>query len=542
MSSSGLPNGFVDTIRAPLFSTHESGVHLTYEWRVEQLNTLYRMIRDRRQVFVEALAKDLGRYPTESVCAEIIPIETEVQYMLQHLKGWMKPEYVSTPLLMFPARAWIESKPLQPPGVLIVGPFNYPLQLCLKPLAGVLAGGNPCVIKPSEMTPNTAKALHECIREYFDPSVVQVVLGAIPETEALLAQPWAKVLFTGSARVGKIVAEACARTLTPCILECGGKSATVVDETVSVSQIQNVADRIVFAKFFNSGQVCIAPDTLFVHDIHVETLVKALKRSIEAQFGKDPQAGEMARIVGPQSAQRLVDIITELEQDVRHNNSKLLLGGSELSDAQQRYVAPTLVLNPSSSSRVMTEEIFGPILPICSFSHCDEAIKRIQELSNVTGIPLFLYVFTKSNQVFQKFTQKCQSGGAVRNDVLIQLANPELPLGGLGNSGYGRYFGKYSFDAFTHKYPVTYRPLGSIWDFGNLRCHPYQGWKSKLLEDFLLYLPKVPASLPPSRMLLLCLFPIAFVSFQNTVGEHPWSWKSILATQLERAANALRNS
>jgi aldehyde dehydrogenase (NAD+) len=151
MSSSKLPNEYSDKIQAPLFSTHASGANQTYEWRVEQLTKLYRMMRDRRQVFLQALAEDLGRYSTESVCAEIIPIEAEVQLMLKHLKGWMKPEYVSTPMLMFPARAWIESKPLQPPGVLIIGPFNYPLQLCLKPLAGVLAGGNPCVIKPRYM-------------------------------------------------------------------------------------------------------------------------------------------------------------------------------------------------------------------------------------------------------------------------------------------------------------------------------------------------------------------------------------------------------
>lgn len=148
MPSSNANEDFVEAIRKPLFATHESGVNLSYEWRVEQLNILYKMTREKRQVFAEALTKDLGRYPTESIVSDIIPIETEVQYMLQHLKGWMKPDYVSTPLFMFPARAWIESKPLQPPGVLIIGPFNYPLQLCLKPLAGVLAGGNPCVLKP----------------------------------------------------------------------------------------------------------------------------------------------------------------------------------------------------------------------------------------------------------------------------------------------------------------------------------------------------------------------------------------------------------
>lgn len=396
----------------------------------------------------------------------------------------------------------------------------------------------------SELTPHTAKAIYDCVHEYFDPSVVQVVLGAIPETEALLAKPWAKVLFTGSTRVGKLVAQACAQTLTPCILECGGKSATVVDETVPASQIQNVADRIVFAKFLNSGQVCVAPDTLFVHEKHLDALGGALIESIESQLGKDPQNGEMARIVNSQNAQRLVDMLKEMEQDATTKSTnqklKILCGGSKACDVQQRYVAPTLILNPPEESRVMTEEIFGPILPIRTFSHYNDAVKSIQQLNSTTGIPLFLYVFTTSDAVFRQFTDKCRSGGAVRNDVLIQLANPEQPLGGLGNSGFGQYFGKHSYDAFTHKYPVTYRPLGAMWDFGNIRCHPYQGWKGKVLEDFLMYLPKVPSFLSPSRLIVLGIS-FAAISTSHSIFElsqfQPW-----VATQLEKAAEALRNS
>jgi acyl-CoA reductase-like NAD-dependent aldehyde dehydrogenase len=240
----------------------------------------------------------------------------------------------------------------------------------------------------SESTPNTAKALYSCVREYFHPSAVQVVLGSVLETEALLAKPWAKVLFTGSGRVGRLVALACAQTLTPCILECGGKSAVVVDETVPTSKLQNVADRIVFAKLFNAEQVCVAPDTLFVHEKYITALAAALLRSIEAQFGKDPQAGEMARIVNQDGAQRLVEILKEVEEckgstasqnrpdDGQLEDTKIFFGGSEACDSQQRYVSPSLVLNPLPSRRMMKEEIFGPILPICTFSNRGEALQR----------------------------------------------------------------------------------------------------------------------------------------------------------------------
>ncbi|KAL3902617.1 MAG: hypothetical protein SGILL_010764, partial [Bacillariaceae sp.] len=469
-------------------------------------------------------------------------------------------------------KAWVESKPLQPPGVLIIGPSNYPLQLVLKPLAGV--GGmmfrhsmkdclpvkstlsilefvSPYLAKfqwNSELTPNVANALEECIRQYFDPSVVKVVLGAVPETKALLSTQWAKVLFTGSERVGKLVAQACAETLTPCILECGGKSATVVDETVPTSQLQNVADRIVFAKFFNSGQVCIAPDTMFVHESHAISMKDALLRAMDEQLGKDPQSGEMARIVNKPNAQRLVDIIKEEEFHASTFNSdtpdrtEIVVGGSKASDVDQRYVAPTLVLNPSPSGRLVKEEVFGPILPIRTFASRDEALETIQAMNKTAGIPLFLYVFTTKDRVFRTYTEKCRSGGAVRNDVLIQLANTEQPLGGLGSSGYGRYFGKYSYDAFTHKYPVTYRPLGSVWDFGNLRCHPYAGWKSKVLEDYLLYLPKVPSFLTPSRLLLIPLIIFMLFKLPSISTMIPPSVKLWLASALEDMARMLRDS
>lgn len=494
----------VEKLQAPMFATHKSGINRSYEWRKSQLKTLHKMIVERRDTFREALCLDLGRDRTEAIYTDIIPVESEIAHMLDHLKGWMEPEYVATPGFMFPASARVERRPLQAPGVLIIGPSNYPLSLCLRPLAGVLAGGNPAVMKPSELTSHTANALARVVPEYFDPGVVQVVLGDIPETTALLSVPWAKVVFTGSERVGRVVAQACAATLTPCLLELGGKSVVVVDETVSPSHVQNVADRVIFAKCLNAGQVCVAPDTLLVHESHVATLTEALVRAVERQFGEDPQKGELPRIVNARNAQRLFELIQQVEEtpamtqtaslDTNYQQTTILSGGTKACDVSNRFIAPTIVLNPPKSCRLLTEEIFGPILPVIPFSSRQGAIQWIQTLGTATGIPLFLYVFTPKETIFQQFTDACPSGGAVRNDMIVQLINFEQPFGGVGASGNGRYFGRYSFEAFTHLFPVTQRALGSLWDWNNLRCHPYAGWKSKVMEGYVMYLPKVPAA------------------------------------------------
>lgn len=389
----------VEKLQAPMFATHKSGINRSYEWRKSQLKTLHKMIVERRDTFREALCLDLGRDRTEAIYTDIIPVESEIAYMLDHLKGWMEPEYVATPGFMFPASARVERRPLQAPGVLIIGPSNYPLSLCLRPLAGVLAGGNPAVMKPSELTSHTANALARVVPEYFDPGVVQVVLGDIPETTALLSVPWAKVVFTGSERVGRVVAQACAATLTPCLLELGGKSVVVVDETVSPSHVQNVADRVIFAKCLNAGQVCVAPDTLLVHESHVATLTEALVRAVERQFGEDPQKGELPRIVNARNAQRLFELIQQVEEtpamtqtaslDTNYQQTTILSGGTKACDVSNRFIAPTIVLNPPKSCRLLTEEIFGPILPVIPFSSRQGAIQWIQTLGTATASPSF---------------------------------------------------------------------------------------------------------------------------------------------------------
>ena len=519
----------VDKLQAPMKATHASGVNLTYEWRVEQLQKLYQMLISEREVMREAMFLDLGRDPMEAICCETKQVEREVLYALKSLKGWMKPQLVGSPAVMIPAISKVERKPLNSPGVLIISPYNYPLQLCLRPLVGVLAGGNPSVIKPSEIATNCSRVMKQMIEKYFDPGVVQVVLGDVPVTTALLEKPWAKVLFTGSCRVGSIVAQACGKTLTPTILELGGKTPVVVDESVSPSGLQSISNRIIFGKLINAGQTCISPDTLFVHESHCKALTKALVASIETQFGKDQKKGELGRIVNRQQTKRLIDLIRDAEEAP---GSTIIHGGSKSCDVDTRYICPSLILNPPSGCRIMREEIFGPILPIITFTSRDEAIQRIQDMD---GEPLQLYVFTESESIYTEYTNRCRSAASVRNDCMIQANSVHLPFGGLGSSGYGCYYGKYSFDAFTHCFPTVSRPIGSIWDLNGLRYHPYAGFKGKLIEEYAMDLPDI--AVLHTRKLLMGMLLIGLAAIFPSIS---LCLKTSMADFLEVLAKILR--
>jgi acyl-CoA reductase-like NAD-dependent aldehyde dehydrogenase len=446
-----------------MVATHRSLENRTYEWRVRQLKNLQAMLEENKHIFQAAVAKDLGRHPTEAVVAEVQPCESEIKYMLHNLKRFMQPEAVPSPAVLFPCSASVETVPLPSPGVLIIGPSNYPLNLVIRPLVGVLAGGNPAVIKPSELTPHTSGALAEIVPRYFDAKVLQIVLGGVAETSALLEKPWGKVLFTGSERVGKVVARACAETLTPCVLELGGKCCAVVDESVPTSKLSNVADRLVFSKCFNAGQTCVAPDTLLVHESHVADFCTALKQSVQNQFGIDPQkGGEYPRIVTTANAKRLVDLLREVEelsssstspQDEKTNKlkTKVILGGSKECDIDDRYIAPTVVVNPPMGSRIIQEEIFGPIFPIVPYSTREEAIHTIQNIG--PGIPLYLYVFCTDDDVFRTYTDQCPSGGAVRNG---EFQRPILSIIDISTEQFS------CFTYLTHPNPYLHKCFGKI--------------------------------------------------------------------------------
>jgi acyl-CoA reductase-like NAD-dependent aldehyde dehydrogenase len=497
--NSHVPGGALDveSLQAKMRSIHESRVNLSYEWRMKQLKLLLRLVQENTEELRCALAKDLGREGTEAICIETKPLENDIKYTMKNLKKWMKPQAVPSPAVMIPAFSYLESKPLNSPGVLIIGPFNYPVRLVLQPLLGALAGGNPAVVKPSENVPNVAVLLKNLLEQYYtEPGVVQVVMGGAPETTALLEKRWGKVFFTGSERVGRIVQKACAETMSPTILELGGKCPVVVDENVPSSTIDNVARRIVFGKCINAGQTCVAPDIVYVHKSHATALCEAMVRSIEEQFGTNPETGELARIVNTEGAQRVVNLI----EDAEKLGGKVICGGSKVCNAKNKYICPTIILDPPKEAKILNQEVFSPIMAIVPFSTREEGIQLVQ---NLPGEPLHLYIFTSTSSVFQEYTDKCTASGAFRNDIMLQAASHHLPFGGIGTSGNGNYYGKFSFDSFTHTYPVAYRPLRSLNLLETLRCHPFGGLKGKLLEKVIFSIPDIPVL--HTRRVLFCV-------------------------------------
>lgn len=519
----------VESMQSNMMEIHDSGVNLTYEWRLKQLKLLHRLVKENTEDFRRALAMDLGREGTEAVCIETKPLAKDIEYTIYNLRSWMKPQPVPSPMVMIPALSYLERKPLCSPGVLIIGPFNYPVRLILQPLLGALAAGNPAVVKPSEHSPNVANLLKKLLEQYYTESgVVQVVLGGPSETTALLEKRWGKVFFTGSMRVGKIVQRACAETMTPTIMELGGKCPAVIDETVAKSAIETAATRIVFAKCLNSGQTCIAPDTLFVHENHVPAMCSALQRAIEMQFGKNPKTGELSRIINTSNTKRIIGLL----EDAEKLGTKVICGGSKLCDTDTKYVAPTFLLDPPKEAKILEEEVFGPAMAIIPFSSREEGIRRIRDLP---GEPLQLYVFTPNSTVFKEYTDKCKASGAFRNDVIMQGSSHHLPLGGIGTSGHGNYVGKYSFDAFTHIYAVAHRPLMNLYFLDTIRCHPFRGIKGRLLETLGFLPPDVPVL--HSHKLLFCIGAATFLYASPNVTNYV---KEGVVFLLEKALSALK--
>jgi acyl-CoA reductase-like NAD-dependent aldehyde dehydrogenase len=429
-------------------------------------------------------------------------LEQDIDYFIGNLKKLMAAKHVPSPGLCMPAFSTITPRPKTGPACLVIGPSNYPLSLSLQPVAGSLAAGNPTVLKPSELASATSALMHRLVTEYFDPSVFCVVLGGVPETTALLQESWGLILFTGSERVGKVVAEAAAKTLTPTVLELGGKCPCYVDETAP-NDLRAVANRIIWAKTLNAGQTCAAVDTLIVHESIVDRLLPELLKTLEIQFGSDPAQGELGRMSTSQHAARHVEMIQEVEKAVLSSSNgtsngagggtnrgcKIILGSSKECDARSGYVCPTIVVNPPRDCRLLKEEIFGPILPIITVKSREEAIQLMRDMP---GTPLCLYVFTKSARVFDEITQKCPSGSTMRNDALVHLTSSFFSFGGLGSSGYGGYHGKHSFDTFSHQHMCMYRPCLPGMDFFMARYHPFGNIKGVILEKVLFKVPATP--------------------------------------------------
>ncbi|WP_413470808.1 aldehyde dehydrogenase [Staphylococcus sp. Marseille-Q1834] len=442
------------------FKTHKTK---DVKFRKQQLKQLSKSIKNHENELLEALKEDLGKSPVEAYATEIGILLKSIKMARKELKNWSKTKQVDTPLFMFPSKSYIKPEPYGT--VLIIGPFNYPVQLVFEPLIGAIAAGNTAIVKPSELTPHVASVISKIIESTFSPEYISTVEGGIEETQALINLPFDYMFFTGSEKVGQVVYEAASKNLVPVTLELGGKSPVIVDETAN---IKVASDRISFGKFTNAGQTCVAPDYILVNRKVKNELIQALKQSIREFYGKDiQQSPDFGRIVNDKHFNRLSELLAV------HQN-EITFGGN--TDAAERYIEPTILEGINPISKIMQEEIFGPLLPIITYDDFDEALDIIQSKSK----PLSLYLFSEDENTTHRVLNELSFGGGAINDTLMHLANPNLPFGGVGASGIGQYHGKYSFDTFSHKKSYIFKSTRLD---SSIIYPPYKG-KFKYIKAF----------------------------------------------------------
>jgi aldehyde dehydrogenase (NAD+) len=400
-------------------------------YRKQSLLKLLLTVQKKETEIIQALYDDFKKPAFEAVATETSYIVSEIEYTIKNLTNWAKPQWVLSSFLNFPSSDYIHKEPYGK--VLIIAPWNYPYQLVFAPLIAAVAAGNQVVVKPSELTPNTSKVIAKIILETFEKNHVECVVGGTEVAQNLLTQRWDYIFFTGSVAVGKIVAKAAAENLTPVTLELGGKNPCIIEPTAN---LKLTAKRIVWGKFLNAGQTCIAPDYLLVHQSIKPKLIELLKEEIILAYGKNPEvSSDYPRIINEKNWKRQLSLI---------ENETLLYGGQ--SSADDFYLAPTLLDEPSLDSLVMQEEIFGPILPVLGYQTEADLAQIITRYEK----PLSLYVFTQDQSFAQKIITQFSFGGGCINDTLIHFANKRLPFGGVGHSGIGAYHGQRSFDLFSH--------------------------------------------------------------------------------------------
>jgi aldehyde dehydrogenase (NAD+) len=429
------------TVVARLRATFDTGRTKPLAWRLAQLSALRALLVEQSGEFLAALDADLGKSATEAQRSEVGFVVNEIDHTVAHLEEWLSPKPAGVPAAFMPAEARVVRDPLGV--VLIIAPWNYPLQLALAPLVGALAAGNTAVVKPSEMTPATSAAMARLIPRYLDREAVAVVEGAVAETTALLEQRFDHIFYTGNGAVGRIVMTAAAKHLTPVTLELGGKSPAVVEPGADLAV---TAQRIARGRFQNAGQTCVAPDYVLAIGATATALEAELATAVRALYGEDPAADpEYGRIVNERHHDRLTALL---------GDGRVVTGGTH--DRASRYLAPTVLADVSPEAPVMQAEIFGPVLPIVGVPDLDAAIAFINERDK----PLALYAFTESERTKQRLAEETSSGGLVFGLTVAHLAVPELPFGGVGESGMGRYHGEYSIDTFSHLKAVLDKPLG----------------------------------------------------------------------------------
>ena len=409
-----------------------SGATLDIKFRKEMLLNLLSAIEKWEDRLAEALWTDLHKSYEEAYLTEISIVKTEIKTHLRKVSGWARRKKVHSPLKLFPSRSYIVKEPLG--NSLIISPWNYPVQLLLNPLVGAISAGCTAVLKPSPYVPNVSKTIEEMISEAFDERYISVVQGNRTVNTALLEQRWDLIFFTGSPSLGKKVMEAASRHLTPVILELGGKSPCIIDKS---ADIRIAAKRIAWGKTLNSGQTCIAPDYILIHNEIKNEFVKAFAEEIKNLHGEDIQADRhYVRMVNDKAFERVTGYFKD---------GNIIYGGR--TDAATRFIEPTLIENVPLDSPLMTEEIFGPVFPIVTFE--DNFKERVIEFVTSREKPLAFYYFGKESDGWE-IIRRTSSGGGCINDVIMHIANENVPFGGVGNAGMGRYHDKDSFDAFSH--------------------------------------------------------------------------------------------
>ena len=441
----------------------QTGATLPVSARISGLRRLYAAISKYEKEIHDALRKDLGKSEFESYMCETGLVLEEISYMLKHIQRFSREKRVRTPLAQFHSRSYQKPSPY---GVtLIMSPWNYPFMLTLSPLVDALAAGNTAVVKPSAYSPHTSDVILRILSQCFAPEYVAVVTGGRAENTCLLREHFDYIFFTGSQAVGKEVMRNAAEHLTPITLELGGKSPCIVDQTAN---IKLAAKRIVFGKYLNCGQTCVAPDYIYCHRSIKDKLIKEVQKQIQAQYGKQPlDNADYGKIINEKHFDRILGLI---------DKKKLVQGGN--SDRKTLRIEPTVLNNVTFSDAVMQEEIFGPIMPILVFDSLDEVIHNINAMPH----PLALYFFTSDKTAAKKVTSRCGFGGGCINDTIIHLATTEMGFGGFGESGMGAYHGKIGFDTFSHYKSIVDK---KTWIDLPMRYQPYRKLHEKMLRFFL---------------------------------------------------------
>lgn len=419
-----------------LRATFNSGKTRNYDWRIQQLQQLVKLIDENEQRFIEAFQQDSGKAEFTAFAGEILFVRAEAMHAIKHLKKWMKPKKVGSPLFLWPCKSEIQPTPY---GVMLIGvAWNFPLHLSLGPLSAALAAGNTALIKPPSMSPKFSEVLEELVEKYLDNDAVRVYQPQGADRDELLRQRYDLILYTGSYHVGKVVMRAAAENLVPVLLELGGKNPCIIHES---SKLDVAANRIIDAKFMNAGQVCVTVDYILVHESIKDQLLAKLKEKVEYMFGEDPQKSlAYSRIINKHHFERLKGLL---------DNGNLVVGGK--TDADDNYISPTVLSDVSLDSELMADEIFGPILPVLTYK--TEA--DIMDVYRRYGKPLCLYIFGEDQGFIDGIINKTESGSVGINSVMLHMPNHNLPFGGVGESGMGQYHGEFGFKAMSHLRPVV---------------------------------------------------------------------------------------